>query len=241
MNEDRYQLFDQYLNNELSLEEKNNFEQQLITDKEIENSFEIFKELNGFMSNKFENEEQLKSFKENLKNVSSQSKLDKKQKMFSIKPIYYTVAACFALIIGLIVFNNSGVPVYQDFRQLEQAQFIERGDVIKDLKLAQDAFNSKKYNEAVPIFEKILKIYPRPEIEYFYGISLLETDKYYESEMVFNKLIIGKSTYKTKAIWNLALLKLKQKDFISCKNILMTIPKDYEDFNQVEKLLESLK
>ncbi len=240
MNEDRYQLFDQYLNNELSLEEKNNFEKQLVSNKEFSNSFEIFKDLYGYLTNKFQNESNLNSFKENLKAVSENSKIENKPKVFSIKPIYYAVAACFALIFGIIIFNNSGTPTYEDFRQIEEANFIERGDVIKDLKLAQDAFNSKKYNEAVPLFEKILKIYPRPEIEYFYGLSLLETNKYYESEIVFNKLITGKSLYKTKAIWNLALLKLKQKDEKSCKKILLTIPKDFEDYNQVEKLLSSI-
>ncbi len=241
MNEDRYQLFDQYLNNELSLKEKNNFEQQLINDKELADSFNIYKDLNGYMSNKFENEPQLKSFKESLKVVSENSKLENKPKVFSIKPIYYAVAACFALIVGIMIFNNSGVPTYQDFKKFETAEFTERGDVIKDMKLAQDAYNSKKYLEATFYFEKILKIYSSVEIEYYYGICLLETDKYFEAEMVFKKIKMGHSVYKPKAIYNLALLKLKQKDFKSCKEILLTIPEDFEDYDQVQKLLDSLE
>ncbi len=241
MNEDKYQLFDQYLNNELSLEDKNNFEQQLITDNVMANSFEIFKDLNGFLSNKFENEEHLKSFKENLKNASKKSKSENKPKVFSIKPIYYAFASCFALIFGIMIFKNSGVPTYQDFKKFETAEFTERGDVIKDMKLAQDAYNSKKFSEAIVHFEKILKTYTSVEIEYYYGICLLETDKYFEAEMVFKKIKMGHSVYKPKAIYNLALLKLKQKDFKSCKEILLTIPEDFEDYDQVQELLNSLE
>lgn len=240
MNESRYEIFDQYLNNELNIDQKNNFENKLNSDVEMSESFDIYKNLNGFMANKFQNEIQLNEFKENLKTVSQIKKTEHETKVFSIKPVYYAVAASLVLIFGLMIFNNSRVPTYQDFNSHENAFFTERGDVIKDLKMAQDAFNSKKFAEAVPLFKKILKTYTSPEIEYFYGISLLENNKFYEAEMVFNKLKTGKSLFKTKAVWNLALLKLKQKDLNSCKEILQTIPQDFEDYNQVDKLLKSL-
>ena len=105
---------------------------------------------------------------------------------------------------------------------------------------AEEAFNAKNYKVAIPFFETVLKEKKTPEIQYFYGISLLETNKIQEAEAVFNELKAGTSIYKNKAIWSLALSKLKQKDYKSCKEILLTIPSDYEDYDQVQELLEEL-
>ncbi len=242
MNEDRYILFDQYLNNELNLEEKTNFENQLSNDSGMAEAFEIFKDLNSHLSQKFENQENLNSFSNNIKNAATANKNQNKTKIISIKPIYYAVAACFALIFGIMIFNNSNnEPTFENYYKQENANFAERGgDIIKTLKQAQDAFNNDDYKLAASLFETILEKYPRPEIEFFYGVSLMQLDKHYQAEMVFSKLIKGNSAYKNNASWNLGLLKLKQKDFDSCKQILKTIPKDFENYDQVEKLLDSL-
>ena len=79
------------------------------------------------------------------------------------------------------------------------------------------------------------------ERQYFYGISLLETNKTTEAEVIFKELQSGNSSYKNKAIWGLALAKLKQKEYNSCKNLLLTIPSDYENYEQVQKLLKELE
>ncbi|MBC7641641.1 MAG: tetratricopeptide repeat protein, partial [Flavobacterium sp.] len=190
---------------------------------------------------KFETEKQLNAYKENLK-IASGTNNKKFGKIFSLKPIYLAIAACFALVFGLMIFNNSkSDPTFTDYYQKENANFTERGDVIKILKQAQDAFNRDDYKLAASLFETILKNYPRPEIEFFYGISLMQIDKFYESELVFNKIIQGNSIYKNNAIWNLALSKLKQKDFAACKEILLKIPKEYEDYSKVQDLLAHLK
>jgi TolA-binding protein len=241
MNEESYLLFEQYLNNEMNFEEKESFENDLKSNVEMFESFEIYKDLNGYLKNKFENESNLKTFKENLNNAAGANDKKFESKIFSIKPIYYAIAACFALIFGIIFFNqNNSTPTFNDYYQQQTANFSERGDVIKILKQAQDAFNKDDYKLAASLFETILKSYPRPEIEFFYGISLMQINKFYESEKVFYKLIDGNSIFKNNAYWNLALLKLKQKDFESCKKILLQIPKDFENYNQVEKLLSNL-
>ena len=51
MNDERYILFENYLSNELSAEEKTNFEKQLAEDSELASAFEIFKDLNIFWGN----------------------------------------------------------------------------------------------------------------------------------------------------------------------------------------------
>lgn len=240
MNEELYIAFENYLNNELSLEEKIAFENQLQNDSDLKEKFEIYKESNQFLNTKFSTE--TVDFKENLKKIaqeSSQENKPKKGKIIQLKTFVYAIAAVFVLFFGLQLFQND-TPEYGDYNQHEEAHFTERGDVIKSLKLAQDAFNNKKYKEAIINFELVLKEYPRPEIKYFYAISLLEDNRYADSELVLNDIIKGGSIYKNTAMWYLALSKLKQKDYNSCKSVLLMIPNDYEDYAQVEKLLKTL-
>lgn len=239
MNEERYIIFEQYLANELSAEEKINFEKQLAEDTELASAFEIFKELNLHLENKFGNEMELKAFKKNLKSVSKEHFKAKKSKVVAFKPWQYTIAASVAVLVGLFVFQNIN-PSFDDYNNPEMATFIERGDVNENLKLAQDAFNTKNYKTAIPYFEGVLKVNKTPEIQYFYAISLLEDNQFQKAESNLSELKSGTSIYKTKAAWYLALSKLKQKDYKSCKEILLTIPDDFEDYDQVQELLNEL-
>jgi tetratricopeptide (TPR) repeat protein len=158
--------------------------------------------------------------------------------VIAFKPWMYLVAASVVVLFGLFLFNPN--PNFEDFNQQENAYFTERGTIDANLKQAETTFNAKNYKAAIPFFEAVLKEKKTPEIQYFYGISLLETNKIQEAEAVFNELKAGTSIYKNKAIWSLALSKLKQKDYKACKEILLTIPSDYEDYDQVQELLKEL-
>ena len=240
MNEEGYIVFDQYLQDELSAEDKVKFENQLSEDPELASSFETFKELNLHLENKFGNADAFDTFQENLKSISNDHfKASKpKTKVIAFRPWIYLVAASVTILVGLFLFNPN--PNFEDFNQHENAYFTERGTIDANLKQAEETFNAKNYKAAIPFFETVLKEKKIPEIQYFYGISLLETNKIQEAEAVFNELKSGTSIYKNKAIWSLALSKLKQKDYKSCKEILLTIPSDYEDYDQVQKLLKKL-
>jgi len=239
MNEERYIEFDHYIANELSAEEKITFEKQLSEDPEFASSFEIFKELNLHLENKFGNANELKAFKKNLKSISAAHFKTKKSKVVAFKPWQYAIAASVAVLVGLFVFQNIN-PSFDDYNNPEMATFIERGDANANLKLAQDAFNAKEYKTAIPYFEAVLKENKSPEIQYFYAISLLEENQFQKAETNLSALKSGTSVYKNKATWYLALSKLKQEDYKSSKEILLTIPDDYEDYDQVQQLLNAL-
>jgi uncharacterized membrane protein YhiD involved in acid resistance len=156
-----------------------------------------------------------------------------------MKPWQYAIAASVAILVGLFVFQNIN-PTFEEYNNPENAYFTERSEVNVNLKLAQDAFNSKNYKTAILHFEAILKEKKSPEIQYFYGVSLLEDNQFQKAEANLSELKSGTSIYKDKATWYLALSKLKQKEYKSCKEILLTIPDDFEDYDQVQELLNEL-
>jgi tetratricopeptide (TPR) repeat protein len=241
MNEERYILFDQYLQDEMAVEERNSFEKQLSEDHEFAAAFETFKAVNLQLENKFGYELEREAFKENLSKVSDKHFNNHKPKVIPLRPWHYGVAASAVILIGLLLYNYNQNPAFEDFNHPEQAYFTERSDANAALKEAETAFNSKEYKKAVPLFESVLKTNNTPEIQYFYGVSLLETDKIKKAETIFNDLKSGTSVYKDKATWNLALIKLKQNDYKACKEILLTIPQDYEDYVEVQSLLKELE
>lgn len=242
MNEERYILFDQYLQGEMTVEEKKSFEKQLAENPEFASAFETFKTVNLHLETKFGYKKEREEFKENLTQISNShfNKKKKKSKAVSLKPWYYAVAASVAVLIGLFFFNYDSNPTFEDFNHPEQASFTERGDLNITLKQAEIAFNARKYKEAIPLFEETLKGINTPEVQYFYGVALLQENEFQKAETVFNELKTGTSVYKDKALWNLALSKLKQKDYQSCKEILETISQDYEGYDDVQELLNEL-
>lgn len=238
MNEERYILFDQYLQGEMTVEEKNSFEKQLSEDSELASEFETFKEAQLQLKNKFEYEEEREAFKANLNSISGKH-FNGKPKIIRMRPWYLAVAASVAILFGLFFFDYNN-PTFEDYNHPETASFVERGATDEILKQAETAFNERKYKEAIPLFEEILKVNKTPELQYFYGVSLLEESKYPKAEGVFNELKSGTSVYKEKAKWNLALSKLKQKKYKQCQEILQTISQDYENYDDVQDLLDEL-
>lgn len=239
MNEEKYILFDQYLQGELSDEVLSDFEKQLSENPELASELASFKEAQVQLDTKFGFEAERKDFEANLKNISKEHFKGKESKVIALKPWAYLVAASVVFLLGLFLFNPSD-PNFEDYNQYENAYLTERGDGIENLKQAETAFNAKDYKTAIPLFESVLKINKTAEIQYFYGVSLLENNQIEKAEVVFNEIKSGNSVYKNKAIWSLALAKLKQKEYKACQEILLTIPADYENYDKVQELLDKL-
>jgi hypothetical protein len=241
MNEELYIVFENYLTNQLSEKDKIDFENQLQNDASIREKFRIYQNWTNYLENKFDSK--TIDFKKNLETISKSNFTENKKsetKVISFKPYYFAIAASIVLVIGTWFMMQNSMPNYNDYNQHEEAYFTERGDVIESLKLAQDAFNATNYSEAITNFEIVLKSHKRPEIEFYYAVSLLEVDKFTESEVIFNNLKSGTSIYKDKSTWYLALSNLKQKKYEETKEFLKQIPEDAEDYAKAEKLLDEL-
>lgn len=233
-------LFEQYLHGAMTVAERDNFTKRLAEDRDLTLEFETFKEMEWQLKNKLEYDAERQIFKENLAKIS-EAHFDNKPKVVGLKPWYLAVALSVAILVGLFFFNYNQNPVFGDYNNPEHASFSETANASEALKKAEMAYNKKRYNDAIPFFETVLQNKKTPEIQFFYGVSLLEESHYLKAEAIFKKLKAGDSLYKEKATWYLALCKLKQKDYAGCKQILQTMSKDYERYALVKELLDRLK
>ena len=138
MEDVRYITFEKYLNKELSKEEVLNFEEQLTTDADFKQEFEIYKALETSLASKFENEEAETTLRSTLANLGSEyikdESVKKKTKvisLFNYKKLL--VAASIAVLIGLFVFNN-GDPAYSDFANHTNLEFTLEVKIMKCLR-----------------------------------------------------------------------------------------------------------
>lgn len=240
MTDKLYLTFENYLSNEMSAEDKVIFEKKLAENPEFIAAFNLYKETTDFAELKFSGAS--KGFKDNLKNISTNhfaTTKPKKSRIVQLRPIFYAVAAVLVLLFGLQLFQND--PSFEDFNQFGNAAIGERGSMVPtDLKKAEKAFNEKKYKEATPLFDSVLRQNKTDEVSYLYGIALLQEDRTSEAEKIFYNLKKENKLYADNATWCLALAKLKAKDYAACKALILEISEDADYYEASRKLLNDL-
>jgi predicted Zn-dependent protease len=248
MKEADYIQYDQYLFDELSVEERLGFEKRLESDLEFKKSFNTYKELSNFLENKFENEAETNSFKANLESISNahfnqnEVKTVAKKATKTVTLIKYLVAASVALLFGIFAFNQFSNPTYSDYSTHEPMTTNRGEGNVKDLIEATKAFNSKDYNKANSLLEKVLEKDPdNSELQLYYAITNIELDNFKIADTELNKLINGKSAYKNSALWYAALSRLKQRNIDATIVLLKQVPEGADNYKEAQKLLDKLE
>jgi len=248
MQEQDYELFDDYLSKLLDTKAVSNFEERLKTDIDFKNAFETYKQASAFLENKFTNVEADLAFEENVKGISEtyfkeehKTSINEEPKVRRLRPWYSGVAIAAVLLIGFFVMQQFGNPSYSDYADYETISLVVRGNQSEILSRAEKAFNNKEYREAANYFEELLKTDANnTELQLYQAVSLVELNMFDEADALFGKITASNSIYKDKAQWYLALSKLKQEDFEACKNSLKAISVDADDYEQAQDLLSKL-
>ncbi len=243
MEEKNALLFEDYLQNALSEKERLSLENRLKEDAAFAQEFTLYKNINGFLENRFSKER--KALKNTLKNQRKNSLAtqteNKQVKVLKLNRWYIGIAASILLLVGIYFVNLNNSISYSDYAFSNTIALVERNSDNTLLKSAETAFNTKNYKEALGYFTQILKENPNNnQILFYKGIALVETNNFTAAELVFTKLQQSQSIYKNKALFYLALSKLKQKDYDGCKRILETLPETAEDYKKAQEILEKL-
>lgn len=238
------ELFTAYLDETLSVPERESFEKRLLEDATFSNKFEEFKNIYTALKNRFSPERA--SVLESINkadarfNFKNETQLPK-GKVISFKPWQYGVAATILLAIGLFLFNTLGKPTYADFATHENISLTVRSESEPLTKKAETAYNAQQYEEAISYFDALLKETPNNvQLQYYKAKALVETDGFKEADKLLQALSEGTSAYAAKAQWLAALSKLKQKRFAEAKEILKNIPPISPEHQKAQKLLKAI-
>lgn len=234
-----YILIDKYLNNELSTQEVQDFENRLATDEQLAKELELVKDMHHFGKNR-------SGANEMLDVVAEMGKKYAPQKDAQVIPIYkrrkviwagvVAMASIFLLLIFSDLFTSDP---YQEFFQHQKISG-EQGSSEENLKRAIKDFNQKKYKSALDAF-KTIDNFSNAEYELAKGICHLELNQFQAAHQIFSNLQQSQQTYKNTANWYLALTALKEKKYANCRQLLSEIDSDSAYAQKAEKLLNIIK
>ena len=153
------------------------------------------------------------------------------------------IAAVFIMALLLTVWQPwKKEDLYQQYAAIQMPGIAERGATADSLlKLAVENFNNKKFTEAIPAFEAVLKDSSQNTfVQYYYAIALLQNNQTEKSRIELTGLYNGESLFKYDAAFYMGLGYLKEKNKPGCKEWLNKIPGDAGPYSKAQELLKKL-
>jgi tetratricopeptide (TPR) repeat protein len=230
--EDKIQLIEDYVNGQLSIEEKADFQQQLQQDPSLAQEVGLYKDIFSGLAigGRKDMKAHLKALDEKSFSQEAASKLQasvtenikgKVIQSFWQRNAWLTgIAAC--LVLGLVAFlwvsnsssaNSLFAKYYAPYPNVVAA--VERGETIQDAtKQAMQAYESGDYTRAIQGLQQIANNDPEASSLYLYlGISYIETSQLDSAKVYLEKATAdAASKLHTQAKWYLALAYLKNKE-----------------------------
>lgn len=243
LTDETYEIFERYLQGELSKSEQTYLDQKIADDPEWAEAFSLYQSVDEHLRFHKQNQEQTEQLKQTLRQIGNENLLDQKKQpvviQFFNRNKVWLAAASILLLVGLFLFKD-GQPVYVDFAQHNTMELTVRGANETMEIEAQKLFNQGKYQQAESLLKKWLKNQPEnTEVKLYYGITLLENNHLKEAHEIFKELGTN-DLFKNTAHWYLALTALKANDFKTCETELKQIDSNAPESKKARKLLRKL-
>jgi tetratricopeptide (TPR) repeat protein len=233
---------EKYLNNELSLSERQVFENQLSTDEELAKEFAFYANVHT-ASKQLANEKRKEEF-DNLRTEISSRPVNK------IKPMIWVsgLAASVILALGFWWFSQTATSNAEILADVYIQEHFENLPVKMDgnadsLQMGLRLFNEQKLKEAQKVFEAILqRKNSDSEATKYAGITALRLQKYDKAIQYFQDLAQQTNLYSNpgKFYEALALMKQNKRDRNKAKEILNeVIVNNLEGNEEAKRIIDS--
>lgn len=237
-----YELFEKYLEGDLSETEIADMERRLSEDAEFSARFQQYRAIRENLRGQIRQEEARESLASTLQGLGGEF-FPREDPAKAVFRRYWlaaalTAAACLALFLLPLKTD-----LYSSYRQFPPAGFTTKGENgTALLQEAGKAFNQKKYEKALPFLDKYLSLQPGAlEPLFFKGLCLMETGNTAEARGILFTIATGDSAFAPDAQWFLALAYLREKDYAGCKEIIKAIPPDGPYHQKALKLMKALQ
>jgi cytochrome c-type biogenesis protein CcmH/NrfG len=247
MKEFDYDMINRYLNGEMNGEELKAFELQMQQDADLQKEVELLKDVNSTLKIKLhpgENETALRNALQEMNAEFFASKAEQAKVIPLNRRKWMTaIAAVFVLALLLTLWQPwKKEDLYKQYADIQMPAIAQRGATTDSLlKQAVENFNNKKFAEAIPVFETVLKDTAENSfVQYYYAIALLQNGNIEKARAQLTVLYNGESIFKNDAAFYLALSYLKEKNKDTCKDWLHKIPTDNATWFKAQELLKKL-
>jgi hypothetical protein len=238
-----YEKISRYVDDEMTVEERDIFEQQLHQDEELKKKVELYREANEVLKSRLHPDEGELALSDTIKKLrggyfnKEGTAVKSQAKLINLKAFRWVAAAAAILIIALFIWSPWSQPdVYRQYASIEMPGLAERGSSSESLqKEIAEKFNGKKFEETIPLFESALRIDSANSfLHFYYSIALLETEKLDKARQELSQL------FKYDAAFYMALSYLKEKNNTVCQQWLNKIPQDATIYPKAQQLMKEL-
>jgi tetratricopeptide (TPR) repeat protein len=238
--EEKYDLFEDYLNDALTDAQRTDFEQRLREDEVLSNEFALFNEMRTAISSRMAWETSEKPFVQTLDALSKEHFRESKVVSFTRTRLFQMVSAAAVILLLVLVLQPWQKDLYSRFAQHPRAELTAR-DGSGTLPTGARAFNNKEYEVALDAFTQHLAKEPQDiEVRLYQGICYLELDRAEEAKHNFRELLKS-SASKDIGAWYMGLSHLKQKNIDSTSWYLNQISEASEYYSKASRLLKKLE
>jgi tetratricopeptide (TPR) repeat protein len=231
-----FELFDRYLNDELTFEEKVEFEHKLKNDPAFSAEFEDFKAMTAGLRDL-----EIRTFKDKLTHWEP-TESEKKSAKIIRWPLLVAVAAL--AVIGLILVNflnsePSAADLFASNFEPYDNVITVRGEV-STLDKGLEFYDQKKYTEAIEQFKTGTT---DARAQFYLAESYLAVSDFKAAISGYETILTNAelSVFHEIATYHLALAYLGNEDVEGCKKILNSIKSESSYFTAAQDLLSDLK
>lgn len=233
-----------YAEGEMTAEERTVFETTLASDESLRRQLALYQEVHVSLQQHFIAGDQRIPLQNTMQSLRSEFfAASQPAKVISFKRYLRSAVAVAAVLIAVIIIWQPWKPgLFKEFSETSMAAPAERGSSADGLlQQAVDAFNKKDYASAASLLQQVKQQDTANSfVDFYYGVSLLQTNRLPEARNVFNQLYAGQSAFKFEAAFYQALGYLKENNKGVCREWLQKIPSDAPNYNKAQELLDKL-
>lgn len=234
-----------YAEGEMTTDERTAFEAALASDETLQRQLALYREVHGSLQQHFGADEQREQLQGTLHSLRGEfmNATVPPAKVVSMKHwLRGAVAVAAVLIAAVFVWQYMQPDLFEKYAATTMDVTIERGEQSEDLLVnAEAAFDRKDYASAAQLLAQVRqRDTANSAVNFYYGVSLLQTNHIAQAREIFNQLYAGQSAYKFEAAFYQALTFLKEDDTAMCKEWLQKIPADALNYNKAQELLKKL-
>jgi tetratricopeptide (TPR) repeat protein len=235
-----------YAEGEMTTDERAVFETALASDESLRKQLALYQEVHVSLKHHFNAGEQRIPLQDTMQSLRGEffGVASQPAKVISFKRYLRSAVAVAAILIAVIMIWQPWKPgLFKEFSETSMAAPAERGNSSDNLlEQAVDAFNKKDYARAASVLQQVKQQDTANSfVNFYYGVSLLQTNRIAEARETFNQLYAGQSAFKFDAAFYQALGYLKEDNKEQCRAWLQKIPSDAPNYNKAQELLNKLR
>lgn len=234
-----------YAEGDMPADERSAFEAALASDEALQQQLNLYREVHGSLQQHFSADEQRDQLQGTLQSLRGEffNEASQPGKLVSMKRWLVGAVAVAAVLIAVVfVWQFQQPNLFEKYAATTMPEPAERGEQTRDtLQGAVAAFNKKDYLSAAGVLAHVKQHdTDNSFVNFYYGVSLLQTNRITQAREIFNHLWVGQSAFKFDAAFYQALTYLKEGNKPLCKEWLLKIPADAANYNKAQELLEKL-